>query len=146
MIIMLAVQVGAAIYVLVTKDKYAQNLIADSMKKSFEKAESEQALCNSWASMQKNLKCCGLDANRSPPSCTPDGEPKTRLACTEEEKEKGCDKAFSNFLMSSAKIVGIVVLAFALLEFAAIVFSCCLCCAVRRGQELYEYRSATYRR
>jgi len=146
MIIMLCIQIGAAIFAFVTKDKFAGDIITKPMKDSFTKASSEQSLCNSWASMQKSLTCCGIQCAEGEqpgkcqvaPTCKPDGWT-TPFICTTEQMAKGCDKAMQNFLMSSAKTIGIVILVFALLELAAVIFSCCLCCEIRKGRNLYDY-------
>jgi len=136
MVIMLCVQVAGAVVALVYKDK-AQEIITTPMQKSYDQASTNIDLCNSWPNIQKTFKCCGVTNRVGPPKCTP-SDPTQSIACDPLNVNNPCDTAIWSWFETSAKTIGIVILVFSILELAAVIFSCCLCCEIRKGRHLYD--------
>jgi len=134
MIILLLVQIAAAIFAFVFKDNMKGDLFKTSLEKSYTEATTNQNTCDAWKLMQDSLKCCGTNGINAP-NCNSGG---VRLTCPSGANNTPCYTALYEFWANSAMVIGIVFIVFAILELAAVIFSCCLCCSIRNGRRLYE--------
>jgi hypothetical protein len=87
--------------------------------------------------IQEQLKCCGTTG----PASWPDKTPKSCYAEDNPTKiyTKGCQKAFFEFLVGAARIIGIVVLALAATEVIGATFALCMGNSVRNERRRLHY-------
>jgi len=135
-LILFVAELACGIAILVNKDKFKDQAfkgITTEMQKYFNPdfpADQKGAI----DSMQQELKCCGcnspLDYTKGlPESCK---DKKTSVQFTE-----GCCNKVWNDMESQLGIVGGVAIGILVIELLAMIFSCILCQAFRRGD--YQY-------
>jgi CD63 antigen len=133
------VQVGGGIYGLVTKNGF-QKLIDEGLKKSIDSvkngdASAKTSFCQSWSSMENDLKCCSCDGcdNTFLDTCN-QYKPNPLRTCKQTgNSDPYCDTAINEQMAKYVGIVAGVAIGLVAIEILAVIFSCCLCSAIRRG-------------
>jgi len=135
-LILFVAELGCGIAILVSKDKI-EKTVNDEIQKQFQHYNDNKEVRNAIDEMQKEMKCCGCVGPQDLPgagmgidSCknplTP-GFPYTQGCCTQIwSKAEG-----------QLAIVGGVAIGILVIELLAMIFSCILCQAFRRGD--YQY-------
>ena len=152
MMLVVIAEFGIAIAILILKVD-AEEAISSAMNDSLDDYNVKTEVTNSWDSMQKELKCCGVDTytdwknttfnnpdnttkygNDVPDSCCIDGptqdcgkdqlDPNTHKNGT--IYEKGCLKTFEDYIEDNAYIVGGAGAGLGVLQILVLVGSFCL--------------------
>jgi len=130
-LILFIAELGCGIAILVKKDEVKKALF-DEIKTLIEKYSSQkQEVKDAIDIMQKEVECCGCYGFQDylpsgpPASCTSSTKP-TQLAT-------GCCDKIWNDLESKAAIAGGVAIGILVIELLAMIFTCILCQAFRRG-------------
>jgi len=126
MTIMIVIQVAAGIVAFVYKDK-VKDAVTSGLQDASTKIDTDSGACELWQDVQKNLPCCGMDGN--PWHLVPGA--KCNVTCPANGLLKKCPDELYNLLQKSAQVLGIIALCVVVLELAALIFSCCLCCSVK---------------
>jgi len=123
--------VGGLIF---TKRNEIKSDLSSDLNKTANHAENKtDEICTAFLDWAKDAKfnCCGIENPHLDTTCD------LNLSCEQTSKNR-CDDKIWNAFVSMSGIVGAIVLAIILLEVAALTFACCLCCSIRRGENLYE--------
>ncbi|KAF5307691.1 hypothetical protein FQR65_LT06746 [Abscondita terminalis] len=138
---LLIAQVAIGIYAFIqTKDsKINNNDVAKIVKEMMEKYDNPNDPTKEVVDLfQKELQCCGADGSSDwanwgkpiPPSCC---EESSGSACTTPFKD-GCSKDIYDFLIKSAKIVGIVIITIGAVELVGAIVALCLASSLRNNE------------
>lgn len=137
-LILFVAELACGIALLVNKDKIKDEVFK-GIGEAFKKYGSDKEVRDSIDSMQQQLQCCGCtnytvdygSEAKAPDSCFPD--PKVR----KDIYAKGCCQKVWDDGMSQIGVVGGVAIGILVIELLAMIFSCILCQAFRRGD--YQY-------
>jgi len=151
MILLLLIQLTGAISAFAYKSE-AVEALSNAVVSSAEKAESDQAVCNTWneileeynaaatgnntqpcpacdawTQLQQTLSCCGIDGENF--VC---GE--NVIECTDAQLGNKCQDAVVADIETNMETVAVAALVFAFLQLAATIFSFLLCSSIRSGR------------
>jgi len=138
-LILFVAELACGIALLVNKDKIKDEVFK-GIGEAFKKYSTDEEVKDSIDSMQQQMKCCGcsnatVDYTNNhikiPNSCYENpSDPKIQFV-------KGCCQKVWDDAMSQIGVVGGVAIGILVIELLAMIFSCILCQAFRRGD--YQY-------
>jgi hypothetical protein len=133
-LILFVAELGCGIAILVNKDGFKNDLfkaISDQMRKYPDGLSQEER--DAIVNMQKDFNCCGCNNVGDYPLGKAPGD-----QCTNPlTMNQGCCNVVWNKAESQLAIVGGVAIGILVIELLAMIFSCILCQAFRRGD--YQY-------
>jgi len=144
-LVLFLAELGIGIYALVSKgsfkndfDKFYNSTVIVNYLANCQKMPISDPLVESWNTTQNELKCCGCQgySDYKHELCTGRLQP-----CDPSYTIGCCDKIWSD-LNSNLVIVGGVTIGLLIVELLAMIFSCCLCSAVK---EKYDRVPSSYR-
>jgi small-conductance mechanosensitive channel len=139
MITMIIIELVLGSLAIAYKDQMREKFTDPSIDLVFKYALNTTEACESAKTIQREFKCCG--PNGGPVS--PVGDCANLNDCP-GTVGTSCKTAFGEFVQRSLTIAGIVVLVFMALEFMAVIFACCLICAIRNGDSYSTIRHHGY--
>jgi len=138
-LILFVAELACGIALFVNKDKIRDEVFK-GVGEAFKTYSTDNEVKDSIDSMQQQMKCCGCTnatvdytklGNNIPPSCHENNDPSKHIF------DKGCCQKVWDEGMSQIGVVAGIAIGILVIELLAMIFSCILCQAFRRGD--YQY-------
>lgn len=107
------------------------DVIGDYLEELMKKYNTNDAAKETWNSIQNSAECCGVISSAD---WVTKGIPIPGSCGTDALLREGCKQVIWDFLKDNAAVVGGVAIGVACIMLLGMIFSCCLCCAIRKGE------------
>ncbi|CAJ0558049.1 unnamed protein product, partial [Mesorhabditis spiculigera] len=126
--ILFVLEIAGGVYLVINKDNIRNNLANVWRTELVANYQSNSVIRDTLDNIQRQMSCCGAtgcsDYQSIPQSCT-------TCFSGNNYAVRGCAYALFDTFTSNMVIVLVIAIAILVVEFIALVFACCTCCAVK---------------